>query len=698
MEYNKKENWDDDKVQNPQDADWQADEEKGANDMPHKQQDQKEANKNIGSFQQPAKGRSIWHVADENDEITDASSQNEVDLQDMVERLLIEGLGHHILPKLIHASSWDEVRQVLRVSTASREDIIESIEVKDGDGDNLLHVALFKRAPPDILLNLITIGGKDVIDERNNSGQTSLHYACRYDANDNIIRELLSFGGAELLRCKDEDQMTALHSACSHYAHESVVKLILERGGTDLINEIDGNGFTALHFCCRSAGDPAVVKMLLDYGPSNLVCRATYQGWTALHHACANEASPDLVQLLVNAGRKDLILKKNEDGYTALYYACLTHDTPSILVILLDALGDDFIRSDEAANGLFLACAKGAPACLVMPFLERGGKEIVSHRRSNNQSVLHTACSTKDAKLDTVAALIEVGGRHLLFAEDDHRNKVIHYCCENCVDFEIIKTILDAAGAARDELILSRNDNGNTPLHSINASTPLDVIDLLVQNNNHLLLFLKDNDGDCPLDCLVNENSNFPEEQILYLQELMYEHDKTGSTIQTKTLANIRDLPYQQRAVVLRGKYVRTALNHLAIEPTALFVIFLDIIIQVLTLWIYSYEAADDLNLYSSLRTLLVVSLCWVSFREATQFFSSSFWAYMSDPSNIVDLAQIVLVGWTVASFFNDFEAKTNLYLLISCIGISWVRLVFVCSNVIYNIKVFVSALVSVSI
>ncbi len=70
----------------------------------------------------------------------------------------------------------------------------------------------------------------------------------------------------------------------------------------------------------------------------------------------------------------------------------------------------------------------------------------------------------------------------------------------------------------------------------------------------------------------------------------------------------------------------------------------------------------------------------------------------MSDPSNIIDFAQIVLVGWTVASYFYDFEAKTKLYLLISCIGISWVRLVFVCSNVIYNIKVFVSALVSVSI
>lgn len=142
MEYNEKEKWDDDKVQNPQDASWQTDEEKGANDIPHQQKDQKEANKNMGSFQKPAKGRSIWHVADDNDEVIAASSQDEVDLQEMVERFLIEGLGHHILT-LIHTSSWDEVRQVLRVSTASREDIIESIEVKDGDGDNLLHVALF---------------------------------------------------------------------------------------------------------------------------------------------------------------------------------------------------------------------------------------------------------------------------------------------------------------------------------------------------------------------------------------------------------------------------------------------------------------------------------------------------------------------------------------------------------------------------
>ena len=38
---------------------------------------------------------------------------------------------------------------------------------------------------------------------------------------------------------------------------------------------------------------------------------------------------------------------------------------------------------------------------------------------------------------------------------------------------------------------------------------------------------------------------------------------------------------------------------------------------------------------------------------------------HMSDSLNIVDLShQIVLVGWIVASFFNDFEANTNLCLL----------------------------------
>ena len=73
---------------------------------------------------------------------------------------MIEGLGHHILPKIIHTSSWGEIRQVLRVPNASREDSIENIKVKDGDGDNLLHVALSTRTHPDILLNLITTGGK----------------------------------------------------------------------------------------------------------------------------------------------------------------------------------------------------------------------------------------------------------------------------------------------------------------------------------------------------------------------------------------------------------------------------------------------------------------------------------------------------------------------------------------------------------
>ncbi|GFH52625.1 hypothetical protein CTEN210_09101 [Chaetoceros tenuissimus] len=678
---------------NPQDAE-KIDIEKGKSEsnLP-KQQTNKQLDRNIGGIMKPEKGRSMWDLTAEEDE----DEEDPVNIYLEAIKVIAIGVARKALANQFvlwfQQSAWDEVREVLFASVEgyvtsldsdlqlSDEELRELLEVKDGDGDNLLQVALYKGAPTDILIHLIEVGGKEVVEAQNNSQQTSLHYACRYDAKFEVIEKLLDQVDNDFISKKDEDEMNALHYACSFLANFDIVKLILEKGGNGLISEVDKNGFTSLHFACRAGADENVVQLLLDEGPVDLVFQQTYQNWSALHHACANNASVNVVKMLVNKGGIKLIEMKNNEKESCLYHTCETSNDPSVLISLLDTLGQEKIQSNEVVNALFIACARGAPAQMIRPFFKGDGVGNLSHRRANNQSILHVACSTKEVKLDTVQALIKFGGKRLINYQDGSGENVLHYCVKAGVSDEIVEALIDAAGDYTGNFIRCRDHHKCNALHCIRSVTPLEVIDRLVQGQNALLCFQKDGDKDLPLDNMIHRNSEYPEKQITHIQEFMYDKDKTGITIQHATLQSIRDLPSEQQAIALRGKYVRSALNHHTIKPLTLYFMMLDIILQLMTIWIFSFEMKRNMDMTTGQKIIVAVCFAWLLIRAF----------------DFVDALQLILLGLTIISMIFDFSEDFSLYLLILCIGVSWLRFVFVFSNVIYRVKVFVSALESIT-
>ena len=118
-----------------------------------------------------------------------------------------------------------------------------------------------------------------------------------------------------------------------------------------------------------------------------------------------------------------------------------------------------------------------------------------------------------------------------------------------------------------------------------------------------------------------------------------------------------------------------------------MFVLFTDLIMQVALMVAFSVLVKSDQKISES--------VVWFGFRELTQLLSSNstLLTYSSDPSNYMDLLQIGLVLHALISFSNNVDPM----MLIVCIGVSWLRLVFISANLIYNVSVFVSALVAVS-
>lgn len=677
-------------------------------------QQQSKKKGNIGSASKVAlqeKFRSLTFKRESSSKLGDDDDSD--DSQEMdIEGLLIGKLGPLALPNFIHASAWNEVRRILDASTVSEEAMDMILHAKDGDGDNVLNVALYKRAPTDILHKLISLGGPALIQEQNSSNQTSLHYACTYQANVDVVSKLIDIGGDNLVSQRDEEELTPLHNAClRNDGSKAVVKLLIEKGGQDLITATDEDGFTALHYACRGNAAYDIVQLLIDHGAENLVFMSTNQGWTALHHACANDATVDVIELLVHVGKKRLVLQNtnetdDEPERNALDLACMYHDDPAVIETVLTCAGDNLFESNwhEVTTSLFLLCARGAPANMITPFLLRGGKEILAERRANNISVLHAACNTDDARLETIETLLNIGGRALLFAEDASGRKAIHYAMEHDIDVDIFKVLLKKG---RYELAISRNRHQNNALHMICSNTPLEAINLIAAYSRGITCFQKDADGDTPLDCLIQHNSDFAPKHIHLLQDIMYGYDRAGSTISDHTLAAVRDTPDEKRELIIRGKYIRSAMNHLAVTPFALWVIFSDVIMQIVILWIYSFDidqnrnnnsgSPNGFNLSVVSRTLLCLSFGWGIIREGTQLYYSNFWDYIGDPSNMIDTLQIGLVSFTITTFHATFQQDTLLFLLICCIGISWLRLVFIFGNIIYKIKVFNFALVSIT-
>ncbi|GFH52629.1 hypothetical protein CTEN210_09105 [Chaetoceros tenuissimus] len=636
--------------------------------------DEEKGSKNI---MKPEKGRSMWDLTAEDEEDEDPIK--------MLAQAVMKLESFKKFAIWFQESAWHEVREVLFSPDCqiSDEELRNLLEVKDGDGDNILQVALYKGAPTDIVLRLIEVGGKEVVKAPNRSQQTSLHYACRYDPKFQVVEKLLHGMDQDFISLKDEDDMNALHYACSFLADLDVVKLLLEKGGHELISEIDENGFTSLHFACRAGTDENVVQLLLNEGPEDLVFQQTYQNWSALHHACANNASANIVKMLVNKGGIYLIEMKNKENYTCLYYTCLTSDDPLVLIFLLDTLGQENIQSDEVVNALFLACARGAPAQMIRPFFKGEGITNLSSRRSNNQSILHVACSTQEVKLDTVQELIKLGGKRLVNLQDEDGENVLHYCVRAGVSNEIVEALVNADDFI-GSLVRCKNNKKCNVFHLIRSRTPLEVIDHLLRGNNVDqganidLCFQSNKNGDLPLDNMINR-SELPEKQIFHIQDIMFDNDEDGYLLPFRTLKNIRLLPRPQQELICRGKYIRSALNHLSIKPVAIYPMIFDILFQLLSIWIFSFEVNGNiLDIKSEVKYLSYVCCAWNLLHVRT---------------SLVNFMQLSLFGTFIYSLHSELPKESFVTLIIFCIGVTWFRFIYICSIVNYKAKVFISAL-----
>jgi len=157
----------------------------------------------------------------------------------------------------------------------------------------------------------------------------------------------------------------------------------------------------------------------------------------------------------------------------------------------------------ELFVSLLVVCRKGATGKMLAPLLQKGGKDLVLKRHEQLQTALHIICIAGTTDDEVVRALLDIGRQHLVEASDDDGKTALHHACSHGASVDVAWSMLKVG---EDRLAMKNDDRQRSPLHCINKCTPVEVIDATIERGGAKELFPRDDDGDLPVDCLLQQN------------------------------------------------------------------------------------------------------------------------------------------------------------------------------------------------
>ena len=235
----------------------------------------------------------------------------------------------------------------------------------DLQGRTPLHMKLYG-TPIEIIRKMISIAGSQLWTVRDCDEKPCPIYRHTRDCNDGtvlqaafyneapteVLKELITIGGKDLLNGANSNRKILLY-AIMYTVSFSIVELILDSFGSDIIFEQDFVGKTALHHIVTRSSEyqPIVVRhvisVLLNIGGSKLLSMQNKLGWTALHSACnAKFSCFHSLSKMIKIGGKDFIMIKDDLERSAIFY--ISHEDAeaaiTIVSMLLEVTGNELLQ------------------------------------------------------------------------------------------------------------------------------------------------------------------------------------------------------------------------------------------------------------------------------------------------------------------------------------------------------------------
>jgi len=309
--------------------------------------------------------------------------------------------------------------------------------------------------------------------------------------------------GTNNLHVRSEYGATAMHHAAEHN-HIGMIQYLIKNGAEIEARNLPGD--TALHIAVRK-GYGTVANLLIGAGAD--VDARNYSGNSPMHDALSTGDGLALSYLLLNAGANPDI--RDGDGNTPLHLVAILDSETAIARLLLNRGALVELRNREGNTPLLLAVE--AQDRELSELLIANGADVFARNNETltpaQRALSYGAEFTSWFFTDSVVKAVDNVGRG-----------VLHMAAAMRVPSETLAVVLDTE--VNPNL---RDYNGDTPLHYalVDGNIPL-AVTLINHGSN---VFIKNNDGKSPLIHAFNHGSEFTEQFLARMQQLM---DREGST------------------------------------------------------------------------------------------------------------------------------------------------------------------------
>eukprot|EP00551_Chaetoceros_affinis_P011234 CAMPEP_0203672164 /NCGR_PEP_ID=MMETSP0090-20130426/7743_1 /ASSEMBLY_ACC=CAM_ASM_001088 /TAXON_ID=426623 /ORGANISM="Chaetoceros affinis, Strain CCMP159" /LENGTH=1111 /DNA_ID=CAMNT_0050537419 /DNA_START=102 /DNA_END=3437 /DNA_ORIENTATION=+ len=642
-----------------------------------------------------------------------------------------------IIRDSIMAHDWDKASNLL-FQTLNSVDVhfyIKDVGKRDRSGKNLLHIAVANRAPLDILQSIVSIGGRDMLFEKEKEkGYSPLMVATDNNSKSEVISWLVNMGEQKSVWQKNKFGFTTLHMACASGASLQTVREIVNVGGKGLVVDENDKGHTALHLACstsNSRASLAIVKMLIDIGGVDLVKKEGVDRRNALHLSYINGAPIEVAQLLLSVGGTEMLFKRNKVGYNHLQLACFNQHFEAIKTFMRLGGRELILSCPDEMNPLIISCTHGTNLGVVKQMVSLGGKELVTKLNENGENVLHLICSSSTTPANVLSFLAQIGGEKMIFSKNGDGYNPLHLLCMGEGTIEMVEVLIGIAGKnlvmekdslhgfnalhilarnnppielvklllneSENEILMQEDDSGNNPLHLACNFLGVELINIFVQNSNLEVISSVNDQKRTPLDCLLKkERPSLNKMQPL--QKKWFELDPTSSSVPTLTNANIliwaRQLNESDLQRALGYGLLKSVMNKNFIKPVNIALLMADLYNQIGIVIVYSFlihpTITGEATVHRLPRNVLLICFAWSAFREITEMFR------VRTSLNYADLVQLVLIMWTVILFDGGGVSQTERAVYTLATGCSTLELLIILGNLSYPISVFINALLRI--
>ncbi|KAL9095584.1 MAG: hypothetical protein Q9165_002016 [Trypethelium subeluteriae] len=401
--------------------------------------------------------------------------------------------GYGVLLDGAHRTTLDLIEAFVKSTKVN-------VNSKNNHGTTALHAAA---SHPKVCFLRAILSRADVqVNLQDKSGQTVVHKAAANDSN-RSLGLLLERNDVDVWR-KDHRGRSGLHHAACRGMHHNIRSLLTHDGAQ--VNEADAQGMTPLH--CAAAADHVhcIQELLLD--SQSQLNDQDDNGDTPLHHAVSRVAwhgpssenenishnpkeSPQSIRAsgtgnavtLLGTWRGIELNITNRRGITPLHLAVLVGKIETVHFLSQLPHIDVNIHDDHGRTPLHLAAWCDRRAVLLELLCDANVDKNVQDEDGNTP--LHY--STAQGQLESVKLLYEHNDIKV-DAKNGHGQTALHLAA--CSGDASIMHLLSKPRSASDgehahlitEVINSRDQVGNTPLHAAVAHHKVEATECLLQH------------------------------------------------------------------------------------------------------------------------------------------------------------------------------------------------------------------------